>query len=254
MPRIRTIKPSFWKHEELSELPEATHMLAAALLNYADDHGYFNANPKLVRAECCPLREPSVSVPESLRSLQTIGYIRLGTGADGKRYGQIIKFDEHQKVSHATESKIALISIEWGSSREPTEDSGNSPEPLRPELKGIEGNRIEEEGEGKSRALRASRLPPDWELSEDLRGAASDKRRNHNLPSIDLDLEAEKFRNHWRSQPGSKGLKLDWRATWLNWILRAEPPKTSNGVHGASSADLKAEIKQALERKGYVTG
>src|SRR6185312_14231365 len=85
MARIRTIKPSFWSHEDLSALPEATHMLAAALLNYADDFGYFNANPLLVRAECCPLREPSVSIPESFRRLQEIGYIQTADGPDGKR-------------------------------------------------------------------------------------------------------------------------------------------------------------------------
>ena len=55
MARIRTIKPEFWRHEDLSALPADTHMLAAALLNYADDEGYFNANPKLVEAECFPV-------------------------------------------------------------------------------------------------------------------------------------------------------------------------------------------------------
>ena len=69
MARIRTIKPEFWAHEDLSELPEATHMLAAALLNYADDEGYFNANPMLIKAACSPLREPSVSIQESLTLL-----------------------------------------------------------------------------------------------------------------------------------------------------------------------------------------
>jgi hypothetical protein len=41
MGRIRTIKPEFWRSEDLCSLPEATHMLAAALLNYADDEGFF---------------------------------------------------------------------------------------------------------------------------------------------------------------------------------------------------------------------
>ena len=43
MARIRTLKPEFWKHEGLSELPEATHMLAAALLNYAHPMHYGRA-------------------------------------------------------------------------------------------------------------------------------------------------------------------------------------------------------------------
>jgi DNA-directed RNA polymerase specialized sigma54-like protein len=36
-------------------------MLAAALLNHADDEGFFNANARLVKAQCVPLREDSVS-------------------------------------------------------------------------------------------------------------------------------------------------------------------------------------------------
>jgi hypothetical protein len=156
MARIRTLKPEFWKHEALSALPEATHMLAAALINYADDQGYFNANPLLIRAECCPLREPSVSVPESLRRLQEIDYIRLGTGPHGRAYGRIVAFEEHQRVSHPSKSKISVLSIEWEGSRNSPEDSRKAPEILRPE-QGREGNKkepIQEEGssEAHSRA------------------------------------------------------------------------------------------------------
>lgn len=113
MARIRTIKPEFWKHEDLSALPEATHMLAAALLNHADDEGYFNANPGLIRAECCPLRDPSVSPHDSLNLLRKIGYLRLGTGADGKRYGHVLKFGDHQRINRPTPSKIKAVGIVW---------------------------------------------------------------------------------------------------------------------------------------------
>lgn len=145
MARIRTIKPEFWQHEDLSLLPEATHILAAALLNHADDEGYFRANPGLVKAACSPLREPSVSIPESLRSLQTIGYIRLGTAPDGKRYGYIEHFQEHQRVSHPTESKIAKLSITWDEFGNPPENIGSTPDTFRPE-QGT-GNREQEKKE-----------------------------------------------------------------------------------------------------------
>lgn len=133
MARIRTIKPEFWKSESLSDQPEATHMLAAALINYADDQGYFNANPKLVQSECCPLREPSVSVPESLRRLQEIGYLRLGTSDDGKRYGHLVGFSSHQKISHPTPSKIANKTITWDNSGKAPEDVMNAQDNFRPE-------------------------------------------------------------------------------------------------------------------------
>lgn len=131
MARIRTIKPEFWKHEELSSLPEAVHMLAAALLNYCDDEGYFNANPKLVKAECSPLREPSVSTHDALTQLANIGYLRLGVGSDGKQYGQVVNFEAHQRINRKTESKIKNIEIVWERSVSPHTQLSESSHPER---------------------------------------------------------------------------------------------------------------------------
>ena len=141
MGRIRTIKPEFWRNETLSELPEATHMLAAALLNYVDDEGYFNANPKLIQAECCPLRDRSVSIDDSLAQLSKAGYLRLGAGSDGRKYGHIIKFLDHQVINRPTPSKISDLEIAWECSVSPqTQISGSS----LLEGKGKEGNRNRE--------------------------------------------------------------------------------------------------------------
>ena len=165
MARIRTVKPEFWKHEALSELPEATHMLAAALLNYADDFGYFNANPKLIQAECSPLREPSVSIHESLVSLQAIGYIALGT-ADGKRYGRVINFETHQRVAHPSKSKIQALSIVWEDYGKPHEILVRPPETFRPE-QGT-GNREQGMEQGKEEEVVAPVGAPLADQHDDL--------------------------------------------------------------------------------------
>lgn len=117
-------------------------MLAAALLNHADDEGYFNAHPGLIRAACCPLREPSVSIPDSLNRLVSAEYLRLGTGADGKRYGQIVTFDAHQRVNRPTPSKIKALDIEWDDS---TTNHSQLSEHSPPERKG------KEQGTGKGK-------------------------------------------------------------------------------------------------------
>lgn len=112
MGRIRTIKPDFWKDEDINTLPEPTQLLAIALLNYADDEGYFNANEMLIKAECCPLREPSVKIHVSLTELSRMGYIRLGE-LEQKEYGHIANFDKHQRVSHKKDSEIKGLDIKW---------------------------------------------------------------------------------------------------------------------------------------------
>ncbi|WP_424807696.1 hypothetical protein [Rhodococcus sp. 27YEA15] len=42
-------------------------------------------------------------------------------------------------------------------------------------------------------------------------------------PDIDLAAELRIFRDYWIAQPGAKGVKLDWDATWRNWVRRARP-------------------------------
>lgn len=118
MARIRTIKPTFWTDEDMAEVSEAACLLAIGLLNYADDEGYFNANPKLIKAAVFPLREPSGSIPVLLQELSNCGYIRLFSAQNGKRFGLIINFTKHQVINKKTTSKIKemdLIPEDYGS-------------------------------------------------------------------------------------------------------------------------------------------
>lgn len=144
MARIRTIKPEFFASETLCTVPEITHFFAASLLCYADDDGYFNANPSLIKAAAFPLREPSVSVHDMLMQLSTLGYLRLGTGPDGRRYGQIVNFSDHQRINRKTDSKIKQLRIVWDNASTPHEPLS---EPSHPEgngrEQGMEGNIVE---------------------------------------------------------------------------------------------------------------
>lgn len=111
MARIRTIKPTFWTDEDMAEISEAACLLAIGLLNYADDEGYFNANPKLIKAAVFPIRETSGSIPVLLQELSNCGYISLFSAQDGKRYGLINNFTKHQVVNKKTPSKIKELNL-----------------------------------------------------------------------------------------------------------------------------------------------
>lgn len=105
--RIRTIKPEFWAHEDISRLSAETVLLAIGLLNWCDDEGYFRANPELIRAAIFPLRKLSRSLPVMLSELSSVHYIRLFKGdPDGRDYGHVIHFLDHQKISNPSQSKI----------------------------------------------------------------------------------------------------------------------------------------------------
>lgn len=117
MARIRTIKPEFWTNEDMAELSEPACLLAIGLLNYADDEGYFNANPKLIKAAVFPIREPSVPIPVLIQELSNCGYLSMFSTSDGKQFGAITNFLKHQVVNKPKESKIRrlpLIPYEYG--------------------------------------------------------------------------------------------------------------------------------------------
>lgn len=111
MARIRTIKPEFWTDEDMAELSEPACLLAIGLLNYADDEGYFNANPKLIKAAVFPIREPSAPIPVLIRELSNCGYLSMFSTSDGKQFGAITNFLKHQVVNKPKESKIKCLPL-----------------------------------------------------------------------------------------------------------------------------------------------
>lgn len=89
------------------------------------------------------------------------------------------------------------------------------------------------------RGPSATRWKADDAVPFDWMAIASATRVRHGLPDIDLKLEAERFANHWSSKPGKDGLKLDWRKTWINWVLNAKGSGYGQGTGRAATAHEK---------------
>jgi len=124
----------------------------------------------------------------------------------------------------------------------------------------------------KSKAVAlASRLPPDWMPDTD--GIAFCKTER---PDLDDKSLVDSFRDYWIAQPGVKGRKTDWQATWRNWVRneRIKPlPGKSNtqwwssdsgiaeksaelnmpALPGESMQTYKERIQTALENGGKST-
>ena len=76
--------------------------------------------------------------------------------------------------------------------------------------------------------MRGARLPEDWTLPESWCEWAHDfvcPYTDHRLTPAEVALEAEKFADYFHSAPGQKGVKLNWRATWRNWVRTAAREK-----------------------------
>ena len=76
-----------------------------------------------------------------------------------------------------------------------------------------------------SNIIKASRLPTDFEMPVDWRQWARSQRSD-----IDVDMEAESFRDYWSSKGGKDACKTDWQATWRNWVRRTNPSKVVSTV------------------------
>ena len=67
---------------------------------------------------------------------------------------------------------------------------------------------------------RGTRLLTDFLLSNEW----FDFCRQHR-PELDPQETFEGFRDYWIAQPGQKGVKTDWTATWRNWVRRQQQAK-----------------------------
>jgi hypothetical protein len=66
---------------------------------------------------------------------------------------------------------------------------------------------------------RASRLPKPFALPDEWREFCQAER-----PELDPDRVAAKFADYWHGKPGKAGTKLDWQATWRNWVREERGP------------------------------
>ena len=78
---------------------------------------------------------------------------------------------------------------------------------------------------------RGARLQAEWKPSAEDANEAM-KRLGGPIPA---EQELLKFHDYWKAQPGQRGVKLDWDATWRNWIRNAKgQPNGRRTVHDAA--------------------
>ena len=69
---------------------------------------------------------------------------------------------------------------------------------------------------------RGSRLSPDFFFPKEWCDFLVEHR-----PELNAQQTFEKFKDYWIAQAGQKGVKLDWFATWRNWVRNTNAPKVN---------------------------
>ena len=101
MARIRTIKPEFFRDEDLQDLeaahPRAYPMLVfAALWGHCDKNGTFEWKPRNLKLDILPFLP--FNMDQALEVLEKSGFIKAFV-ANGKKYGHIPNFKKHQRIN-----------------------------------------------------------------------------------------------------------------------------------------------------------
>jgi len=103
---------------------------------------------------------------------------------------------------------------------------------------------VKEKKESK-RIARGTRVPPDFSIDDDDRAFAA----SIGIPPETVEAETPQFIDYWSSVAGSKGVKLDWKATWRNRmrdIKKYQPTVRNHGTHKAHSG---GSLIAAIDRK-----
>lgn len=225
MARIRTIKPEFFTSDDICSLPAVARLLYIGLWCEADREGRFEWRPSAFRRRYLP--DDTVDIEALCQLLLDRGLvIRYG---DGLAY--IPTFSKHQHIN-PRESASVLADPDAYTTRA-ARVTDTSPRDSDAQV-GREGKgRLDREDASRT---RGSRLMPAWQPNPDELRWARDAR-----PDLDLNGEIERFRDYWIAKPGKDGVKLDWTATWRNWIRNAR------GIPGAAAPRPAPRRKQLGE-------
>jgi hypothetical protein len=79
---------------------------------------------------------------------------------------------------------------------------------------------------------RGTRLPPDFSVTDSMKDWA----RDHAPLANRADHEA--FCDHWRAQSGQRAVKVDWVATWRNWMRRTQENREQAQVRNRGRTSL----------------
>lgn len=224
MPRIRTVKPEYFTHPEVTELSIPARLLFISLWTQADDEGRLYDQPKKIEGNSFGEND-SVSVDELLSELAAKGRIARYE-ARNRRCIQVRNFTKHQPVPPSKSRPSVVPKLPRGSSPADTEQTDGSNEADTGQDDGSEiAARNREQGTGNGtgngRQSRAHQLPSDWKPDDELIEWASE---NHS--TVDPLRETEKFKNH----AAAKGrVQKNWNAAWRNWIIQAEEFASLNG-------------------------
>lgn len=256
MARIRSVKPEFWDDRKLAKRASRdARLLYIALWNLADEHGRLNGDPQWIKGQAFSYDDDldADSIAKMLEELESpaLGAV-IAYEDDGDPFLFLPKLGKHQRLEpEKVKSRIPAPPIFANGQSAPDPD-GSSHDDTSPESGSDSSERGADEpepGADESALLyvagsmehvgprdsapdappkpkRATRIPDDFTVTPEMVAWAQ-----RECPHVNGKRETQKFINYWQAKSGKDATKLDWPATWRNWMLNATDsnPRTRSG-------------------------
>lgn len=245
MPRIRTIKPEFFSSPDTAKASPLARLLFAAMWCWANDWGVGETNLNGLLGHAFPDSD-GIGKSELLCLLAEVRdcYGVVFYTVEGRYYYLIPSWDRHQRTQRRAFLRYPL-----------PDDPGASPDLRLPQQKvdsydkqgdssQPQGNVGAGKGKGKGKGTgesskltlvggvggeenapakavankRGSRITPEYFPNDQ-----TIQTMKSEFPFVTRDewaSEHRQFVDYWQSQAGARGAKLDWDATWRNWMRR----------------------------------
>jgi len=151
------------------------------------------------------------------------------------KHWKLLNWDKRQFVSDSSTERVARH-------RKKKKQASNADETLQERPSNAIDTDTDSDKKQNKRKL-GSRLAQDWVLLKSWGEWAQQER-----PELDVRKVADQFKDYWIAQPGQKGTKLDWEATWRNWVRNTKAPKPNFADIGRVTVAPSNEPDPALEK------
>jgi hypothetical protein len=254
MARMRYIKPSFWTDGKIVRLSPWARLLYIGSWNFAlCDEGHLEDDAIALKLQVLPA-DP-VDADELLAELMGAGRIVRKQLSDGRTYLHAVKLPDHQKVDARWASRCPYCTAAATPSlTEPprgSPESADTPEDSPQEVEVDRSRRGKTKTSSSSGRTRGARLDPEWHPPPEVIAAIREE-----CPGLDLRAHHRRFVDHWTAESGAKAAKLDWAATWRNWMRREyDRARGRPQPGGPSTTDSRVQaaldLAATLEAEGH---
>jgi hypothetical protein len=177
-----------------------------------------------------------------VRDVAMRGFVKC---SDGRFYHSFLAeiatkaFELRNRQRNRTEAARNAAQLRRQSQHKNSDDKLSVTESIGKDRKGEDRKELQEQGAPPS---RATRLPPSWSPPDSwLKFALETRRWTYNVA---LEV-AQEFKDYWIAKPGQDGTKLDWEATWRNWVRKERERGTSIGGQRPANLLNKQEALEA---------